>query len=233
MSLATKAIIRYQISKNQSQASLKKIASYTRIFTVVSHTAGLPLLTGCEIQGLFQDFPGALRTNSRTLCTKNVVILYINPDLLLGKNRASVFVFIHCYIEGVIPGYDKQLSFIIFYSKRWKIRPFQDFQGPQPKFKDFPGPGIFFCQFQDYPGFSRTVATLSQLTPVHTWLAKWLKLWTPWPVAIATAVAIAGGGHDFMLAQAASSWLWVCSISVLNLAYVRSNVNWCVGVTAA
>ena len=38
--------------------------------------------------------------------------------------------------------------------------PFQDFQGPQPKFKDFPGPGIFFCQFQDFPGFSRSVATL-------------------------------------------------------------------------
>ena len=38
--------------------------------------------------------------------------------------------------------------------------PFQDFQGPQPKFKEFPGPGIFFCQFQDFPGFSSTVTTL-------------------------------------------------------------------------
>ena len=38
--------------------------------------------------------------------------------------------------------------------------PFQDFQGPQLKFKDFPGPGIFFCQFQNFPGFSRTVAAL-------------------------------------------------------------------------
>ena len=32
---------------------------------------------------------------------------------------------------------------------------FQDFQGPQPKFKDFPEPGIFFSQFQDFPGFSK------------------------------------------------------------------------------
>ena len=37
---------------------------------------------------------------------------------------------------------------------------FQDFQGPEPKFKDFPGPGYVSAQFQDFPGFSRTVATL-------------------------------------------------------------------------
>ena len=35
---------------------------------------------------------------------------------------------------------------------------FQDFQGPRPKFKDYPGPGNLFPKFQDFPGFSRTVA---------------------------------------------------------------------------
>ena len=34
------------------------------------------------------------------------------------------------------------------------------FSRTRPKFKDFPGPGIFFPQFQDFPGFSRTVVTL-------------------------------------------------------------------------
>ena len=35
-------------------------------------------------------------------------------------------------------GYDKQLISIILYSQRLKFYPFQDFQGPQPEFKDFP-----------------------------------------------------------------------------------------------
>ena len=30
-------------------------------------------------------------------------------------------------------------------------------------FKDLLGPVIFFCQFQDFPGFSRTVATLHEI----------------------------------------------------------------------
>ena len=56
--------------------------------------------------------------------------------------------------------YDTTANFHYFLSQRFNS--FQDFQGPQPKFKDFPGPGIFFCQFQDFPGFSRTVATLKR-----------------------------------------------------------------------
>jgi len=35
---------------------------------------------------------------------------------------------------------------------------------------------------------------------------------------MATAVAMAGGGHDFILAQAASSRLCACNISALSLA---------------
>ena len=30
----------------------------------------LPLLTGCEIEGFFQDFPGPFQANLRTFCTK-------------------------------------------------------------------------------------------------------------------------------------------------------------------
>ena len=47
-------------------------------------------------------------------------------------------------------GYDKQLILIIFavfnFKKVKTVTHFQDFQGLQPKFKDFPAPGIFFCQ---------------------------------------------------------------------------------------
>ena len=38
----------------------------------------------------------------------------------------------------------KQLNFIIFGNKLLFCVIIQDSQGPQPKFKDFPGPGIFF-----------------------------------------------------------------------------------------
>ena len=55
----------------------------------------------------------------------------------------------------------KQLILIFFFAvKREIFCPFQDFQGPQPKFKDFPEPGILICQFQDFAGYLRTVATL-------------------------------------------------------------------------
>ena len=55
-----------------------------------------------------------------------------------------MFVFLHRYIEGIMSGCDKELILIIFAVKGEKFCPFQDFQGPQPKFKDFPEPGIFF-----------------------------------------------------------------------------------------
>ena len=58
-------------------------------------------------------------------------------------------------------GCDKQLILIkLFAVKSMKVCLFWDFQGLQPKFKDFPGPGIFFCHFQDFPRVSRSVATL-------------------------------------------------------------------------
>ena len=41
----------------------------------------------------------------------------------------------------------------LFAVKGEKFCPFQDIQGLQPKFKDFSGPGIFFCQLQAFPGF--------------------------------------------------------------------------------
>ena len=34
----------------------------------------------------------------------------------LGEKRASYFVSIHCYTEGITSRYDKQLRLIIFYS---------------------------------------------------------------------------------------------------------------------
>lgn len=38
---------------------------------IVKLYTGLPLLiTGCKIQGLFQDFPGPFQANSRTFCIK-------------------------------------------------------------------------------------------------------------------------------------------------------------------
>ena len=59
-----------------------------------------------------------------------------------------------------LSGYGKQLILNIFAVKGEKLCPFQGVQGLQPKLKDFPGPGIFFCQFQVFQGFPRTVATL-------------------------------------------------------------------------
>ena len=43
-------------------------------------------------------------------------------------------------------------SFWLFFAVKGEtFCTFHDFQGPQPKFKDFPGLGIFSCQFQDFP----------------------------------------------------------------------------------
>ena len=70
-----------------------------------------------------------------------------------GENsNLRVFFFIHCYIEGIMSGYDKQLISIFFAIKGEKFCPFQDFQGLQPKFKDSPGPGFFLLRI---PGLSR------------------------------------------------------------------------------
>ena len=123
--------------------------------------AGLPLLTGCEIQGLFQYFPGPFRANLRAFFTCILTQQLALQDLLLRKNQASVYVFKHCYIEGTSCPVTASSSFaLLFTGKDEKLCPFQDFQGPQPKFNGLPGPGIFFSQFQDFSGFLRTMATL-------------------------------------------------------------------------
>ena len=127
-------------------------------------SSGLPLLIGCEIQGLLHDLPWPFRTRTyyidliffKLFCI--LIQQWALQDLLFRQSQT----FKHCYIEDIMSGCDKQLILNIFCSWRWKFCLFQDFQGPQPKFKNFPGAGpwIFFCQFQNFPGFSRTVATL-------------------------------------------------------------------------
>ena len=89
-----------------------------------------------------------------------------------------MFIFIHCYIEGILSGCDKQLFLIIFAVKGEQFCSFQDFQGPQSKFKDFPGPGIFFCQFHDFPGFSRTVQPrqIDRQTNRQTYIHKYIHI---------------------------------------------------------
>ena len=63
-------------------------------------------------------------------------------------------------------------SFRLFFAdKGEKICPFQDFQGPQPKFKGFPGPGIFFCQFQG-PVVQSPISTNPGLTLNKTSILK-------------------------------------------------------------
>ena len=119
----------------------------------------------CEIQGLFQYFPGPFRANTRAFCTCILTQQLALQDLLLRKNQASVYVFKHCYIKGTSGPVTASSSFaFLFTGKGEKLCPFQDFQGPQPKFNGLPGPGIFFYQFQDFPGFSRTVGTLGYTT---------------------------------------------------------------------
>ena len=95
--------------------------------------------------GPFEQIEGPSVPNKITYYYIQKNVLFLNSatkwavqDLLLGKNRAS---------------YDKQLILIIFYSQRLKCCSFQDSQGKQPIFKDFPEPEMFFCQFKDFPGF--------------------------------------------------------------------------------
>ena len=79
--------------------------------------SGLPLLTGCEIQGLFRNFQdlfeqiqGLSVPNKTHYILKSFIILYINSPmhelykiiLLLRKNQASIYDFKHCYIEDIV-----------------------------------------------------------------------------------------------------------------------------------
>ena len=60
-------------------------------------------------------------------------------------------MFSYIVTSKVYVGLRKTALFDYFFTvKGEKFCPFQGCQGPQPKFKDFPGPGIFFCQFQDF-----------------------------------------------------------------------------------
>ena len=64
--------------------------------------------------------------------------------------EVMVFVLQCCHIKNIL----FNSIFLLFLEiKKGIFCPFQDFQGPQPKFKDFPGPGHFFHQIQDFPGF--------------------------------------------------------------------------------
>ena len=68
-----------------------------------------------------------------------------------------LFILQCCCIKNIL---SNSIFLLFFEIKKEVFCPFQDFQGPRPKFKDFPGPGNFFPQLQDFPGFSRSVATL-------------------------------------------------------------------------
>ena len=117
-----------------------------------------------------RTFPRLFRTFSskfKDLLVQKKALLFciliqqwVLQDLLLGKNQASILVFIHCYIKGIMSGFWQTAHFNYYLQNFEDFHSFQDFQGLQPKFKDFPVPWIFFCQFQDFPGFSRTMATL-------------------------------------------------------------------------
>ena len=59
-----------------------------------------------------------------------------------------------------------------------------------------------------------------------TWAVKWLSRCTSWPVAMATALAIAGGGQDFIVAQEERRRLCAWSTSALKLVYLHWKENW-------
>ena len=145
--------------------------------------SGLPLFNWCEIQGLFHDFPGAFQGNPGPSLSTNTWLLYIfffKTNFIIrlywidwswqwkttydrslwtkiGPYEVAVFVLHHCGIKSILTN----SIFLLFLGIKKEIFcPFQDFQTPRPKFKDFPGTGKFFAQCQDFPGFSRTVATL-------------------------------------------------------------------------
>ena len=55
----------------------------------------------------------------------------------LGEKRASYFVSIHCYLEGITSRYDKQLRLIIFYSYSQVQNKRGGGQNKRGGFKDF------------------------------------------------------------------------------------------------
>ena len=84
----------------------------------------------CQLAVKFKDFSRTfsnkfkdLRYQIKRTILKSFIILYINSAMSSTRfasleNRASVFVFKHCYIEGIMSRCDKQLILIIFCSKR-------------------------------------------------------------------------------------------------------------------
>ena len=133
----------------------------------------MPLFTWCEIQGLFHDFPGPFQADLyRSQSTKTWTLhrffskqtslfsfTYSNWPILTMKKtnnrslwtkirpcKVAVFVLQHCCIKNILTN----STFLLLVFWKWKKKffcQFQDFQGPQPKFKDFPGPGNCFPQF--------------------------------------------------------------------------------------
>ena len=118
-----------------------------------------------------RTFPGL----SRTFSGKFKGLLYQIKHTILEKLHYSVYWFsneLHkiCFWEKIKPPFmfsnivtsnvlcpivTSSSFWLLFAIKGEKCRPFQDFQGPQPKFKDFSGPRFFFSFFLPIPGLSR------------------------------------------------------------------------------
>ena len=119
-----------------------------------------------------RTFPGPFEQIQRPSVPNKIIIyfiyiLYFIPffnsatkwalqDLILGKNRASAFVFKHCYIEGIMSSYDKQLILTIFLQSEVKhfvhSRIFIDHN---PNSRTFQGLEFSFAHswtFQDFKG---------------------------------------------------------------------------------
>ena len=94
---------------------------------------------------------------SSLLNQKSIITLYIkSADLLLGKNQASVFVFIHCYTEGTcnVSSYDKQLIFIIFFIQVKTFAHSRVFKDRYPKSRTFwKGLEFSFANSRTYQDF--------------------------------------------------------------------------------
>ena len=81
--------------------------------------------------------------------------------------KMAIFVLQRFRIKNILIANSIFISFLKVKKETFWL--FQNFQGPRSKLKYFSGPGIFFPQFQDFLGFSRTVATLNglRLNSVH------------------------------------------------------------------
>ena len=104
----------------------------------------------------------------KTYCIKSFIVLYINSAMSFtrfasGEKSSLRFCFQTLSHREFFIRLRQTTHFDYFSQLKVNLTfcPFQDFYGLQPKFNDFPGPGIFFGQFQDFPEFSRTVATLT------------------------------------------------------------------------